>query len=95
MWFQSKVEEAEFNDVPAGNCDIPDTSAVLREVIWKIWTWKESTKTIQIFAWDTSCEQKTFYQLTFKRMIKKGILHNIWSEAMKPAYVIWWPYLRW
>ena len=49
MWFQSKVEEAEFNDVPAGNCDIPDTSAVLMEVIWKTWTWKESTKTIQIF----------------------------------------------
>ena len=71
IWRQSKVEEAEFNDVPAGNCDIPDTSAVLREVIWKIWTWKESTKTIQIFAGDTSCEQKTYYQLTFKRIYLK------------------------
>ena len=38
IWRQSKVEETEFNDVAAGNCDIPDTSAVLREVIWKIWT---------------------------------------------------------
>ena len=37
-WLQSKVDEAEFNDVPAGNCDIPDTCAVLREVTWKIWS---------------------------------------------------------
>ena len=75
MWFQSKEEEAEFNDVPAGNYDIPDTSAVLREVIWKIWTWKESTKTIQIFAGNTSCEQNTCYQLTFKCIyLKKGVL---------------------
>ena len=35
-WFQLKVEEAEFNDVPAGNCDFPCTSAVLRVVVWKI-----------------------------------------------------------
>ena len=35
-WFQLKVEEAEFNDVPVGNCNIPSTSAVLRVVIWKI-----------------------------------------------------------
>ena len=60
IWLQSKVEEAKFNDVPAGNCDIPGTFAVLRVVTWKIWTWKESTKTIQIFAGDTSCEQKTY-----------------------------------
>ena len=79
IWRQSKVEETEFNDVPAGNCDIPDTSAVLREVIWKIWTCKEFTKTIQIFAGDTSCEQKTYYQLTFKRIYlkKASVLHNI------------------
>ena len=32
MWLQSKVEEAKFNDVPAANCDIPDTFAVLRVV---------------------------------------------------------------
>ena len=32
MWLQSKIEEAKFNDVPAGNCDIPGTSAVLREL---------------------------------------------------------------
>ena len=38
IWLQLKVEEAEFNDVPVGNCDIPDTSAVLRIVIWKIWS---------------------------------------------------------
>ena len=37
IWLQSKVDEAEFNDVPAGNCDIPDTCTVLREVTWKIW----------------------------------------------------------
>ena len=90
IWPQSKVGEAEFNDVPAGNCNIPDTSAVLREVIWKIWTCKEFTKTIQIFAGDTSCEQKTYYQLTFKCIyLKKGVLHNIWSEAMKPVYIVW------
>ena len=29
MWLQSKVEEAKFNDVPARNCDIPGTFAVL------------------------------------------------------------------
>ena len=27
-------------------------------------------------------------------IFKKGVLHNIWSEAMKPVYVVWWPYLR-
>ena len=43
MWLQSKVEEAKFNDVPAGNCDIPGTFAVLMVVTWKIWSWKEST----------------------------------------------------
>ena len=36
--FQSKVEEAKFNDVATGNCDIPGTFAVLRVVTWKIWT---------------------------------------------------------
>ena len=25
--------EGDFDDVPTGNCDIPDTSAVLREVV--------------------------------------------------------------
>ena len=40
---QVKVMEGDFNDVPTGNCDIPDTSAVLREVGGKIWTGKEST----------------------------------------------------
>ena len=73
IWPQSKVEEAEFNDVPAGNCNIPDTSAVLGEVIWKIWTCKEFTKTIQIFAGDTSCEQKTYNQLTFKCIYLKKV----------------------
>ena len=38
MWLQSKIDEAEFNHVPGGNCDIPDTCAVLREVTWKIWS---------------------------------------------------------
>ena len=38
MWLQFKVEEAVFNDVPDGNCDIPGTSAVLREVTWEIWS---------------------------------------------------------
>jgi len=33
--------EGDFDDVPTGNCDIPDTSAVLREVVGKIWTGKE------------------------------------------------------
>jgi len=33
---QIKVMEADFDDVPTGNCDIPDTSAVLRVVAWKI-----------------------------------------------------------
>ena len=55
---QSKIEEAKFNDVPAGNCDIPGTSAVLREVTWKIWSWKESTKSIKIFAGGTSCNKR-------------------------------------
>ena len=38
MWPQFKVEEADFNDVPAGNCDIPDACAVLSVVSWKIWS---------------------------------------------------------
>ena len=38
MRLQSKVKEAKFNDVPAGNCDIPGTFAVLRVVTWKIWS---------------------------------------------------------
>ena len=38
MWLQSKGEEAKFNDVAAGNCDIPGTFAVLRVVKWKIWS---------------------------------------------------------
>ena len=58
MWFQSKVEEAEFNDVPAGNCDIPDACAVLRIVTWKIWSWKESTKAIKVFARGTSWNKR-------------------------------------
>ena len=47
MWPQFKVEEADFNDVPAGNCDIPDACPVLSVVPWKIWSWKESTKSIK------------------------------------------------
>ena len=45
MWppAQLKVMEAEFDDVPTGNCNIPDTSAVLSEVVWKIGAGKEST----------------------------------------------------
>ena len=58
IWLQSKVEEAKFNDVPDGNCDIPDTFAVLRVVTWKIWRWKESTKSIKIFAGGTSCKKR-------------------------------------
>jgi len=38
IWLQSKIEEAKFNDVPAGNCHIPGTSAVLREVTRKFWS---------------------------------------------------------
>jgi len=38
---QLKAMEGDFHDVPTGNCDIPDTSAVLREVVWEIWTGKE------------------------------------------------------
>ena len=38
VWLHFKVEEADFNDVPAGNCDIPGTSAVLRVVTWKFWS---------------------------------------------------------
>ena len=55
---QSKIEEAKFNDVPAGNCDIPGTSTVLREVTWKIWSWKESTKPIKMIARGTSCNKR-------------------------------------
>ena len=43
---QSKIKEAKFNDVPAGNCDIPGTSAVLRVVTRKFWSWKESNEAI-------------------------------------------------
>jgi len=35
--------ESDFDDVPTGNCDIPGTSTVLREVVGKIWTGKEPT----------------------------------------------------
>jgi len=35
--------EADFNDVPTGDCDIPGTSAVLREVVGKLGARKEST----------------------------------------------------
>ena len=40
---QRKVMEADFDDIPTGNCDIPGISAVLREVVWKIGAGKEST----------------------------------------------------
>ena len=40
---QRKVMESDFDDVPTGNCDIPGTSTVLREVVGKIWTGKEPT----------------------------------------------------
>ena len=43
MWLQLKVQESKFNEVPAGNCDIPNTSAVLRVVIWKIGACNESS----------------------------------------------------
>ena len=42
-WFQLKVEEAKFNDVSVGNCDIPCTPTVLRVVIWKIGACNESS----------------------------------------------------
>ena len=58
IWLQSKIEEAKFNDVPAGNWYIPGTSAVLWVVTWKIWSWKESTEAIKIFAGGTSCNQR-------------------------------------
>jgi len=32
------VVEVDFDDVPTGDCDIPDTSAVLREAVGKIGT---------------------------------------------------------
>ena len=35
--------EAEFDDVPAWNCDIPGTSDVVREVVWKIRARKRSS----------------------------------------------------
>ena len=35
---QYKVVEADFDDVPTGDRDIPDTSAVLREAVGKIGT---------------------------------------------------------
>ena len=43
IWLQLKVQESKFNEVPAGNCDIPCTSAVLRVVIWKIRACNESS----------------------------------------------------
>jgi len=33
--------EGDFDNVTTGNCDIPRISAVLREVVGKIWTGKE------------------------------------------------------
>ena len=54
-WPQLKVEEAKFNDVPAGNCDIPCTSAVLRIVIWKIGACNESSQPIKISFRGTTC----------------------------------------
>jgi len=39
---QVKVMEGDFNDVPTGNCDIPATTGILREVVWKIGAGKES-----------------------------------------------------
>jgi len=35
--------EGDFDDVPTGNCDIPGTTGILREVVWKIGAGKEST----------------------------------------------------
>jgi len=40
---QREVVEGDFDDVSTGNCDIPGTPAVLREVVWKIGTGKEPT----------------------------------------------------
>ena len=40
---QLKVMEADFDDVPTGNCDIPGTTGILREIVWKIGAGKEST----------------------------------------------------
>jgi len=37
------VVETDIDDVPTGNCDIPDTTAVLREVVWKIGAGDETT----------------------------------------------------
>ena len=65
IWLQSKVKEAKFNDVPAGNCDIPCTFAVLRVVIRKIWSWKESTKSIKIFARGTGCNKRKYEWFSF------------------------------
>ena len=55
MWLQLKVQESKFNEVPAGNCDIPCTSAVLRVVIWKIGACNESSYSIKICSSGTTC----------------------------------------
>jgi len=47
---QIEVMEGELDDMSAGNCDIPDTSDVLREVVWKIWAGKRSTPTSNKFS---------------------------------------------
>jgi len=40
---QLKVMESKLDDMPTGNCDIPDTSAILRKVVWKIGAGEEPT----------------------------------------------------
>ena len=47
FWLQCEVEEGDFNYAPSGYCDIPGTSAVRKEVFWKIGTYKESTMSSQ------------------------------------------------
>jgi len=49
--------EGDFNDVPTGNCDIPDISAVLREVVWKFGAGKESTWSIKKLLRSTTCKK--------------------------------------
>ena len=54
---QLKVMEGDFDDVPTGDCDIPDTTGILREVVWKIGAGKESTWSIKKLLRSTSCKK--------------------------------------
>jgi len=47
---QIEVVESKLDDMSTGNCDIPDTSDVLREVVWKIWAGKKSSRTSEKFS---------------------------------------------